>query len=114
MATNYSRGADFERRVMKLLEDRGYFCVRSAGSHGAVDIVAMRGPVMGGPPGWRLLIQCKRHGVISPADRAQFVELAQSLYCAPVLARMPKGKKRGIELLRVSDESPSEWEEFEP
>lgn len=39
--TNYAKGAGYERKLMKLLNDWGYLTVRSAGSHSAVDIVAI-------------------------------------------------------------------------
>ena len=37
--TNYSKGANFERRVKRYLESCGYYVVRSAGSHGVLDLV---------------------------------------------------------------------------
>lgn len=40
--TNYAKGANFERLLGKRLEKQGYFVVRSAGSHSAVDLVAIR------------------------------------------------------------------------
>ena len=42
MSSNYSRGANFERRVKKHLEGRGFFVLRTAGSHSPVDLLAMR------------------------------------------------------------------------
>jgi len=39
----YTRGRNFEYLIMDLLRKRGYFCVRSAGSKGPVDIVAIKG-----------------------------------------------------------------------
>jgi Holliday junction resolvase len=42
MASKYNRGANAERRVKKYYEERGYFVVRSAGSHSPVDLVAVR------------------------------------------------------------------------
>lgn len=41
MASQYQRGATAERRVKKYFEERGYFVVRSAGSHSPVDLVAV-------------------------------------------------------------------------
>ena len=38
--TNYQRGYRLERLAVKQLRDKGYYVVRSAGSHGAVDLVA--------------------------------------------------------------------------
>jgi len=38
---NYNNGARRERRIMKKLEQEGWFCIRSAGSHSPIDIIAM-------------------------------------------------------------------------
>lgn len=38
----YVKGRAFEYRVMQELERRGWFCVRSAGSHGPADIVCIK------------------------------------------------------------------------
>ena len=40
--TQYQRGASFERRVKKYLEEKGYYVIRSAGSHGFGDLVAFK------------------------------------------------------------------------
>lgn len=36
----YRKGYMFERKLLKLLEKEGGDCIRSAGSHGAVDVIA--------------------------------------------------------------------------
>ena len=41
MNKNYKNGAARERRIMKKLEKEGWFCIRSAGSHSPIDIIAM-------------------------------------------------------------------------
>jgi Holliday junction resolvase len=38
---NYIRGVAIERKCMEMLDKEGYFCIRSAGSHGLADIVAI-------------------------------------------------------------------------
>ena len=51
------RGADFERRVRRHLERDGWFVIRSAGSRGPLDLVALR---RDGHAGCEVrLIQCK-------------------------------------------------------
>ncbi len=53
---NYARGRAKEYRVMRALEKLGYRCLRSAGSHGAWDVVAI------GPRDTRLIqvkLNCK-------------------------------------------------------
>jgi len=41
MNRNYKSGAAREYRIMKKLEKEGWFCIRSAGSHSPIDIIAM-------------------------------------------------------------------------
>jgi Holliday junction resolvase len=72
--SNYSRGADFERRVQKYFEKAGFFTIRSAGSHSLIDLVAMKG-------GEVQLIQCKTDGALLVAERQQLKELAKDTGC---------------------------------
>lgn len=95
--SNYRRGAAFELRVAKALEEDGYFVVRSAGSHGAADLVALK-------LGEVLLVQCKRSGAISREDWNDLVRLRQRLdprgeTVHALLALMPG--VRGIEYRRL-------------
>lgn len=57
MSSNYAAGAAFERKIKKVWENLGYEVVRSAGSHGPFDLVAL-------PTSKRdtkiIAIQCKR------------------------------------------------------
>lgn len=80
---NYANGRAFEYRVKSLLEDKGWFVVRSAGSHGLVDLVLFTG----GKPKF---IQCKRRGVISPADRTSLRTLAEVYGAEPLMVCSPK------------------------
>ncbi len=38
----YARGANFERKVKSEMEAKNYLCIRSAGSHSAVDVVCIK------------------------------------------------------------------------
>ena len=88
MATNYQKGADFERKVAKDLERFGYATIRSAGSHKPADVVAMLG-------GHTFAIQCKRDGVLRPEEWNEFWEWAKVAGATPILAsKGPRG--RGI------------------
>lgn len=40
--SKYSKGAKFERDVIKYLEKKGMYCIRSAGSKGIADIIAFK------------------------------------------------------------------------
>lgn len=85
MATNYQRGADFERRVVKDLERFGYAAIRSAGSHKPADVIAMLG-------GRTIAIQCKRDGVLGPDEWNKFWEWAKVAGATPILAsKGPRG-----------------------
>ncbi|GAG60376.1 unnamed protein product [marine sediment metagenome] len=48
----YSKGANFERRVRKHLEQQGWVVFRSAGSHSPADLIALKS-------GEVLLVQCQ-------------------------------------------------------
>jgi len=94
--THYARGAAFERRVRKELEEDGWFVVRSAGSKGVVDLVALRekGNVL------RVrLVSCKLNGYVPPAEREQLRKLKEELpHCEVLVARKEDG---GVVLKRV-------------
>lgn len=60
---NYVKGANFERKIKKQYEDKGYLVFRTAGSHSVADLIAFpklgdwfRGKKLGYVP---ILIQCK-------------------------------------------------------
>ena len=94
MATNYTRGANFERKVAKDLERYGYVTIRSAGSHKPADVIAMLG-------GRTIAIQCKRDGVLGPDEWNKFWEWAKVAGATPILAsKGPRG--RGIIYSRLT------------
>ena len=71
LMSNYSRGANFERRVQKLLEDDDWLVIRSAGSHGPVDLVAFRKGLT------TRFIQCKiSKEDMTRVEKRQLAELA--------------------------------------
>ena len=94
MRTNYQRGADFERRVVKDMESKGYAAIRSAGSHKPADVVAMR-------RGKTVCIQCKRDGRLPPAEWNAFLDWCWKAGAVPVMASIPKGG-RGIAYHRLT------------
>ena len=79
MNKNYNNGARRERRIMKKLEQEGWFCIRSAGSHSPIDIIAIKS--LPKSRGWLLLkfIQSKKTGYLSPQERKEKEELEQKL-----------------------------------
>jgi len=84
--TNYARGRRFEWRVRDVLRGEGWLVLRTAGSRGPVDLIALR-------PGEVRFIQCKTR---YPTDREwrsaqEFAGLAKGI----VLLVWP-GEKRGL------------------
>lgn len=80
----YNRGARFERRVRDYLAKKGWVVIRSAGSRSPVDLVAARG-------GEVLVIQCKRDGSSSLAERCQLYTVAGEFEARPIIAEAPGG-----------------------
>ncbi len=108
--SQYSRGADFERVVVKHLEKQGYLSFRCAGSKGAskVDVIALS--AIGIPyhsvvevedPYRPLLIQCKLSGVVSEYELKQLKEAAEKFGCLPLLVSKVAGK---IKFEAIQDE----------
>lgn len=71
--SNYSNGAARERRIMHKLEKEGWYCIRSAGSHGIVDIFAMKvaGIIYDKPVIIYRFIQSKRRHYLNPKERKE-------------------------------------------
>ena len=69
MRRNYVWGRSLEYQVKGELELHGYWCMRSASSHGLVDVLALRSCEI-------LLVQAKRNGRLDPAEWNQLYTLA--------------------------------------
>lgn len=93
--STYRRGANFERRVKKYFEDLGYYVIRSAGSHGVFDLIAIkRGIVLG--------IQCKIDGKLTPKEKLAMLTASAKFGIKPLLAYR-EGRKLKIEYLFRGD-----------
>lgn len=94
--THYRTGRDFEYRVRDDLTANGYDVMRAAGSKGGTkaDLLAFK-------PGQLLLVQCKRRGVLPPAEWNRLVEVAGWVQGVPILAAIPVNG-RGIEYQRLT------------
>lgn len=91
---NYERGAALERKVKAFLEQRGWFCMRGAGSHGAVDIWATRAGV-------QLFVQAKTNGFLQEQEWNDLLAVARQYQAVPILARKgPRGTP--VELLAIN------------
>jgi len=97
MNNNYRRGYNFELRVKRSLEKRGYFVVRSSGSHGPADLLAVS------KDGKVLAVQCKLDGYLSPKEFRKLLLLAARYPVTPYLAS--KNEKGRLSLKKLSDES---------
>ena len=82
--TNYANGARAERLAMSDLRRTGWECVRSAGSHGAVDVVAWN------DAGARL-IQVKKDTYVSAAEREDLQAMT-----APANATVEIWRRAGV------------------
>jgi Holliday junction resolvase len=93
MINKYQKGARLERKVIHDLEEKGWFCVRSAGSKGALDIVAFKGDD-------RLFIQAKNNGKpLSLKEWNVVFELALAHVAIPIFAGNIKGKTQYLAIL---------------
>lgn len=85
MASQYRRGADFERKVANNLTLDGYHVVTSRGSHGHADLIALK-------PGQTLLVQCKLGGPgeVPPAEWNALRSIAGYVGGLAIVASRPK------------------------
>ena len=86
-STPRQRGDYFERQAKHALEAVGWIVVRSAGSLGPADLVAVRRNSAGHPH--VLLISCKLDGRCSPAERAALLAAADTAAAEPLVASRP-------------------------
>ena len=86
---NYVKGRNFEYRVMNFLRKRGYFCMRSYGSKGLFDIMAVPST-----KGSTLLIQAKYNGYIPKFELQQLKEIQNKLWGSVTIAYSENHKLR--------------------
>jgi Holliday junction resolvase len=83
--TNRQRGDYFERQVRDTLRAHGWLVIRSAGSLGVADLVALR---KGNTP---TLVSCKLGGRIGPEERTAILDAADKAGARAVVAMRPRG-----------------------
>ena len=97
--TRYSTGRTFEYKVRSLLEESGWWVVRSAGSKGVADLVGVSEAEV-------ILVQCK-HGA-QPFSTREWNELyrtASAVGATPILARSTAERGRaGVEWWQLGSE----------
>lgn len=88
----YSKGAKFEREVIKFLEKKGMYCIRSAGSKGIVDVIALKRYCN---TTFVYLIQCKYgNATMSKQDKKKLVDLANEFEFIPIYVYRKKHEKK--------------------
>lgn len=102
---HYIAGRAFEYRVIRDLQERGFWCIRAAGSKGAVDILALA-------KGQILLVQAKTSGKFPRSERDVLALLAQDLDATPVL--VDRADARKLTYRRVYFDAKSKGDPFEP
>lgn len=85
----YAKGANFEREVQQLFIEAGFYAVRSAGSHGKVDVVAVG-------RARTYFIQCKTNGEIASVEWNTLLTVANEVGAVAVIAS--KDIRGGIRL----------------
>jgi Holliday junction resolvase len=100
--THYARGYAFERRVRQLLESLGCFVIRSAGSKGVADLVAIRLDAT-------LLVQCKRQGAISSQEWNTLYDTAMRIGAMPILAQMRGARGTAMYLMTGRKVKRGDW-----
>jgi Holliday junction resolvase len=83
--TNRQRGDYFERQVRDTLAQHGWLVIRSAGSLGIADLVALRHDKT------PALVSCKISGRIDPAERTALLDAAELAGARAVVAMRPRG-----------------------
>jgi hypothetical protein len=105
---NYESGRRFEYRVMRDLEKRGYYCVRSAGSHSKIDVVAVK-------DAFCLFIQCKADGNITPSEWNTLHDLCRAPLFIPIVAKKDEHGHMDYRLItKRRGRGRREWTPFDP
>jgi hypothetical protein len=99
--TGYQLGYSFERRVYALLEGMGYFVMRSSGSKGIADLIAVR-------KGSVLFVQCKRSGKIESKEWNELFAQASKYGADAVVADCATGTGANLRII-TGPYSGREW-----
>jgi len=86
--TKYHKGRNFEYRVKKYLEKKGYFVVRSAGSHGIFDLIAIEkvGDNVGMYENFVYGIQCRVDSNVKKEEVEEMNRIYEKFGIIPILA----------------------------
>ena len=99
MGTPYTRGRSREYQVLRKLREEGWFCTRSAASHGPVDIIAGRDGII-------LMVQVKSgKGRATEADRKILKEWGEAYHGRVEIWKFRKGRPLEREIVCEGVES---------
>ena len=76
---SYRKGRNFEYQIIKLFSSAGYYTVRSAGSHGVFDILAVKDGIPFG-------IQCKLANNLSKCEKSAMLNAYKEFGIYPLYA----------------------------
>jgi len=83
--TSYKKGYQFEREVFRLFQSAGYYVIRSAGSHGLFDLVAVKDGLVFG-------IQCKYNNHLKSHEKTAMINAYYTFGIIPVYIYRMKRK----------------------
>ncbi len=91
----YKKGRQFEYYVMDKKRKQGFFCMRSAGSKGFADVIAIK-------KGRIEFIQIKMGTSMQKKEREGLIELAESVGAIPLfIQKIGRGKIREIDARKI-------------
>jgi Holliday junction resolvase len=85
LRSSYVRGRAAEYWIKWLLEELGYFVIRSAGSHTPIDLLAAK-------DGARLAVQVKVKGYLTREEKERLIRWAKQFEAKPMLATKKRGR----------------------
>lgn len=89
-----SKGPDLEYAVMEALREQGWYCIRSSGSHGIVDIIALRKRSI-------VVVQCKYdRGRVESEEWRALWDLADDIGATPYIADR-SGPRKSVVMWQV-------------
>lgn len=111
MVNTAQQGARLEREVRELLDARGFYTARAAGSKGSAkaDVFAFH------EEHGSVLVQCKLNDPqVTPAERQRLCAVANICYALPLVAyRESVGGRSFIRFRELTGPGPKDWRPFE-
>jgi Holliday junction resolvase len=108
MTNHYAAGRKFEWDIRDALIDDGYDVIRSAGSKGKVDLVAIK-------PGELLFIQAKINGLCPPAERTELLRVSGRADALPIVAyKGTEGRRRPVRYRLLTGPGPKQFVDWSP